>query len=237
LRDLAALGQGARGLEVATLYGVMKTFGIVCGALLAGCGHSVSPGPDTNTCTSGSGCGLFVPWRVNPDIPSTLATGATIESATFRMSSLRVIGDAGASDPSTTQQSFAVTWDGTQAPVPVAFSTAPSGLYSKVSLAIDGAFVNDSYLITGHAVSNGTTYSYTIHDAFALSVDLSANAQLDPGGATSIPIKIDLASCIGAVDWNLVHLDNGVLNLDTDDDWLPFFRQLLISSFSIDGDR
>ena len=215
----------------------MKSVVIVCGALLVGCGHSVSPAPDTNTCTSGSGCGLFVPWIVNPDIPSTLTNGTTIDTATFRISSLRVIGDAGASDPNTTQQSFAVAWDGTHAPVPVAFSTAPSGLYSKVSLAIDGALINDSYLITGHAQSNGMTYPYTVHDAFMLSVDLSANAQLDPGGATSIPIKIDLAACIGAVDWNLVHLDNGVLNLDTDDDWIPVFRQLLIASFSIDGDR
>ena len=223
----------------------MKSVGLLCGALLVGCGHAKPPGPDSNTCASGSGCGLFVPWNVNPDVPGTLPTGVTIESATFRMSSLRVIGDAGASDPRTTQQSFTIAWDSTQKPAPITFSMAPSGLYSKVSFSIDGAIVADSYVITGHAnvSSNGFctggagVYAYTIHDAFVLSVDLSANAELDPGTAISLPIKLDLASCIAAVDWDKVDCDSGKLNLDTNDTWLGVFRQLLIASFSIDADR
>jgi hypothetical protein len=203
--------------------------------LLLACSSSrMPPGTDSNTCASGSGgCGLVVPWVVLPGVPTTLSPGVTIESVQLKISSLRVIGDADPGDPRTTQASFTVAWDSMQTPPDILFGAAPSGLYSFVAMSIDGALVDDSYLITGHAVANGTTYPFTIHDRFALSVNLTTSTELDPGSNAKLPVQIDLGHCVGAVDWNLVHIDNNVLNLDTDDEWIPTFRQKLIESFSI----
>ena len=107
-----------------------------------------------------------------------------------------------------------------------------------MSIAIDGALIDDSYLITGHAQVNGTTYPFTkIHDRFTLNVGLGTTTQLDPGSNAKLPLNLDLSHCVGAVDWNLVHLENNVLNLDTDDEWIPTFRQKLIESFSIGQDH
>jgi hypothetical protein len=208
---------------------VMK-IGLASIALLVGCSHGRSTGADSNTCTGAAGCGLSVPWLVHPDVPSNLAPTVTIETATFMINTLDLIGDTGP----VTAQGITVSWaQGTQ-PTPVPFANAPSGLYSKVTLQVDGQFMSaDSYTITGHAVANGTMYPYTIHDRFALSVSLDTTAHLDPGTLQPVPIEVDLTKCVGLVDWNLVHVDNNVLNLDTDDDWIPVFRQLLIASFSV----
>ena len=70
----------------------------------------------------------MLPWNVTPDIPSTLSGNTTIESATFRISSLRVIGDADPGDPRTTQASFVVQWGSELEPQAIVFNTAPSGL-------------------------------------------------------------------------------------------------------------
>src|SRR5205823_11889418 len=118
----------------------------------------------------------------------------------------RVIGDDEPGGRRTTEASFTVTWAAQQTPPAIVFGTAPSGLYSFVSMSIDGALVDDSYLITGHAIANGTMLPFTIHDRFALSVNLNTSTQLDPGSNAHLPMQVDLEHCVGAVDWNLVHI-------------------------------
>jgi hypothetical protein len=202
-------------------------------ALLVGCSHGHSIGADSNTCSATSGCGLYIPWSVHPDVPSTLVPGVSIDSATFQMYTLRVIGDNAPGDDRTTAQGLVVSWSQGVQPQPVPFASAPSGLYSQLTLQIDGGSTQDSYLITGQAMVGTTMYPFTIHDRFALSVSLDTRTQLDPGGYQALPVQVDLAHCVGAIDWTLVHIDNNVLNLDTDDEWIPVFRQKLIESFSI----
>lgn len=211
---------------------------LLVGALLVGCSHAPTVTPDSSTGADGSSGsrGLFVAWRISPQVPGVINNVATVESVAFRVSTLRVIGDAGPGDPRTTQSSLLLGWNQSMEPGKVAFASAPSGLYSKVAAQIDGQLIDDSYLIAGHVTVAGTRYPFVIRDRFAVNVSLNITSQLEPGGEADVPIAIDLNHCVGAIDWTLVHNDAGVLQLDTDDDWIPQFRQKLVESFSVAGE-
>jgi hypothetical protein len=203
---------------------------------LVGCAGHHTAGTDSNTGKTE----LFVPWSIQPSIPNGV-TGvggivANVDNVTLNILDLRVIGDAGPGDPRTTEPALVLDWSPIGPPDKVEFSSAPAGLYSKVTLSVDGAQIADSYLIAGTVNVAGTTYPFTIHDRFSISVSLDIAIQLDPGKDADVVIQIDLNHCVGAVDWTMVHNDSGVLNLDTDDFWIDTFRQLLLQSFSVKPD-
>ena len=212
---------------------------VVRSALLVGlacaCHGSAPSTPDATQGSGdgGPGAGLYVHWWTDPYIPGSVGNDATVSSATFRLTSLRVIGDADPGDSRTTWSDFTVHWDSDSRPHTISFPDAPTGLYSKVALAIDGQLVEPSYEIFGTANLSGTVKPFRIHDLGALDIALDTSQTISPGTAVDITVHIDFSSALGSVNWSALPTDDGYLDLDTLDPQMPTFRQQLTQSFHI----
>lgn len=144
--------------------------------------------------------GLTVTWTAQPKLPGQFSD-VTVSTVKLRLARLEVIGDTG-STSGTTLTDFDVVWSATTAPFPISFFSAEPGLYSKVSLQIDGKVVARSYEIRGTVVINGTTEQFEISDTAALAVDVSGyNVTLIAGQAVEVPIRVDMDNAIDAVDF------------------------------------
>jgi hypothetical protein len=201
------------------------------GGALCACHVSSTHTPDGgDDQQDAAGTGLTVTFSVQPQVPGSPKNGVQIDEAVFKMLSLRVTGDAASvSSPS----EIDLAWRAEVAPDPVVFASAPTGLYSKVSLRIDGQLLDNSYWINGTAVLNGTTYPFHIYDRNYLDVALYKDEILAPGGSVTIGVLVELDHAINDIDWSMVDLDNGTLTLDTFDGYMPTFRANLIQSFVI----
>jgi hypothetical protein len=182
---------------------------------------------------SSTSAGLHVPWSTSPAIPRSAGGDVTIQSAVFRIDSLRVIGDAGPGDPRTSEFFFETKWSASNQPDTIDFSDAPTGLYSQVTVQIDGHLVDYSYEITGTAVVSGETKNFEIHDRNALTANINISTMLDPGGQAIVPIRVRFDDALGVVDFSTLRTDDGVLQLDTFDAQMPAFRDKLTTSIQL----
>lgn len=203
---------------------------VVFAGLLVACGDDTStPGGD-----AAAGGGLVVAWSTLPATwPATLTSGVTVESATFAVDRLRVVGDAAPGDPRTTAGSFALRWDGTTTPSDLAFPDAPSGVYSQLSLLIDGHVAGPSIELRGHALVNATSYAYRVTDDTPFSVTLAIDETLRPPIVTRLGLRIDFQHALEMIDFSTVDNTTGRLELDNGDPQLATFRAKLMESFTI----
>jgi len=212
-------------------------------SLLAACGSSPHASPDASTTGSGdSGSGggtggFFVHGWSDPKLPGAVGNNATVTDADFWLTSLRVIGDADPGDDRTTADPGHIYWsDEGSGPPAVHFADAPSGLYSKVAVALDGLVVDSSYDIKGSVdFGSAGTKSFHIHDLAPMNISLDINNTLQPGSEVDVTIHIDFTAAIGVVDFSSLDTDDGALDLDTLDSQMPAFRTALQNSFSIAG--
>ena len=220
----AVLGVAAR--SVCAVIGV---------SFLAAChvGESLTPDGSSGSDSSASQKGLNVTWQANPAIPGSAGSGIDIQTASFQIDSLRVIGDAG--DTLTTKLFFDLTWKDTAKPETINFDNAPSGLYSRVSLVADGHIVQDSYKITGHVNYGSNSDDFEIHDRNPLNVSLNISDMLQPGKSLTVKLELDLAAALQSVDYSMLQKDDGKLDLDTSDPQMPAFRTKLVQSFKVEG--
>ena len=170
--------------------------------------------------------GLVVTWSADPQIPGDLGplgdpsntTTVSVSRAQFRIDTLRIIGDAGPGDPRTTANNFLALWQHDENPSPISFMDAPIGLYSKVSLAIDGHLVNDSVEIDGTVQIAGTNHPFRIRDRNILPIALDTDQMLAPGDSIKIGLTVDLRKGfveLGPSEWANAKTDNGTLVLET----------------------
>jgi hypothetical protein len=158
--------------------------------------------------------GLTVTWDAQPMLPGPLGNGVAISSVKFKLARLEVIGDTG-STVETTQSNFDVVWSAAFTPFPITFSFAQPGLYSKVSLQIDGNVVAPSYEILGSVLIGGTTEPFKITDTAVLQADIDGyDVALMAGGSMSVPIRVDLQDAIDAVDFAMLPAPGGVRTMD-----------------------
>jgi hypothetical protein len=214
---------------------------LVC-LLAAGCGGSGTGGnpSDANATSDALGLddapsaltGLLVSWTANPALPGVLATDLTVTSATFHLARLQVIGDNG---QPMIQTPFDLTWapsEGGGNPPTIGFASAPSGLYSQVTLDIDAPLVDTCYEIFGTTKISGVTEMFHIHDRNALNVDIkNYTLTLAPGGTVTAAIRLDLRAAIGSIDFSVLGVDNGYRDMDTFDPQMDDFREKIQSSF------
>lgn len=206
---------------------------VVIAGLLGGC-----PSDDTNVRDDApiEESGLAVVWSSDPSSwPSDLGSGVTLESAVFAIDNLRVIGDAGPGDPRTTKTTFAVRWDENGQPVEIVFDEAPPGLYSQLSIVIDGHLATDSIEIRGHAFVNNDTWEYRIEEQNMLGFTVPIDKMLSPGRATRIGLRVNFRHALDAIDFSTLRVDDGHLTLESTDTQMPAFRQKLVESFEIDS--
>lgn len=219
------------------MQGVIRC-GVLAGLLVA-C-HTSSPvGPDGamgDGDGSGGTAGLHVAFTSDPTpIPAQVDTGFTLDLVAFKFDNLKVIGDAGPGDPRTTANDFAVKWDAQTTPAPIDFTTAPTGLYSKVSFQIDGHLIDDSYVFKGNVTVSGTSYPFEIEDRNTVSLSLDCNRMLDAGGNDTITVKFAFKDALESIDWSNVHNHEGVLELNDTDPQILTFHSKLSNAISIDN--
>lgn len=201
--------------------------------MLIGCSGDDTHVPDPDAAGSGTG-GLVVQWASTPESwPGDLGDGVTIERATFAFDNLRVVGDAGPGDPRTTASGFMVRWDDNTTPSELMFSDAPTGLYSQVSMAIDGHLATETFEIRGHVNVNGTDYEYRIDGDNAIAVTVAIDKTLMPPETATVTLRINFQHALDALDFSTLEVESGRIELSDDDAQMPVFRQKLVESFEI----
>lgn len=194
--------------------------------------HPATPDAPSGDGSAGIG-GLYVHWWADPLIPGPVGNNVYVSSALFRLTSLRVIGDADPGDSRTTESDFYIQWSDGKHPFIISFHDAPSGLYSKVSMEIDGQVTSYSYEIYGNVTVNGTNKPFRVRDLNSLPISLDTSQTLEPNGAVDVTVHIDFANALGSIDYSTLSSDNGTLDLDTFDSQMPAFRDKLTQSFSL----
>ncbi|MBA3457134.1 MAG: hypothetical protein H0T42_28885 [Deltaproteobacteria bacterium] len=153
--------------------------------------------------------GLTVVWTAQPMLPGPFATNVNVSSVKLELARLEVIGDAG-STTATTTTNVEARWSVNGEPFPFNFSFAPPGIYSQVSLRIDGNVVAPSYEILGTVLINGATEQFKISDTDVLLVDIPGyNVILAAGLQADIPIQVELQNALDQVNFAALPVDMG----------------------------
>ncbi len=194
--------------------------------------------PDASSSSDGSSSsdapaqlhGLLVSWKAMPMLPGMLKTDLEVTGATFQVNRLQVIGDNG--QPSTmTPLTAAWTEQGGGDPATIAFASAPSGLYSQVTLDIAAAQGN-TYEILGTTKISGVVESFRIHDDNDLDVDITGyTVSLPPGGDATAVIKVELKDAVASVNFDQLPVVGGVRDLGPNDPQMANFRDKLDAAF------
>jgi hypothetical protein len=192
-------------------------------ALVACTNTHVTGTPDGGSDTGNSG--ITIPWSTSPAIPGDIGNNVTITSMTFRIDSLRVVGDTGTTN---TLGNLELAWGSAAAPPTTVFSDAPSGLYSKVVLHADGELLDYSWEIAGSVAMPDGTHPFSVHDLMPLAVTIDTSAMLDPGGMVTLGVTFRMDQPFDGLDFTSLELEtDGTLVLDTDDAQMPDFRTKL----------
>lgn len=173
--------------------------------------------------------GLTVTWSAQPSIPGPFS-GVQVSSLKLRVARLEVIGDTGSST-GTTKTDFDVPWSAITTPFPINFFAAEPGVYSNVSLQLDGKVVAPSYEILGTVVINGATELFKISDTAALSVDITGfDLTLMAGDAVEVPIRVDLDEVLDAVNFAMLPTDMNVRTMNQNSIGIAAVRTALVTS-------
>jgi hypothetical protein len=210
--------------------------GLLAGLLVA-C-HTSDPGtPDGNPDgSSPGGPGLHVRWSSEPaTYPGNLEDWLTLDSVQLTVEDLKVIGDAGPGDIRTTKAVFLLRWDAQSVPEPIDFEDAPSGLYSKVSMQLDGHLIVPSLEIRGHVDIDGTWLEYEVEDRNAVSLSLDIDRMLDPGGSATVALMLKLHDALTSIDYKSLTVDHGKVSVETGDSQLATFIDKFSRAFSVDN--
>ncbi len=174
--------------------------------------------------------GLAVTWTAQPTIPGPFATSVTISTVKLKIARLEVIGDTG-SGTGTTTMDYEANWSMNGTPIPIAFFFAQPGLYSAVSMQIDGKVVDPSYEITGTALINATTEPFKITDTMMLAVDVTGySVALTPGASEDVPLRVDLQPVINAIDFSMLPVVGGVRTMNQSTPGIAAVRTALQTS-------
>jgi hypothetical protein len=236
-QEIAALRSFTRGLTVATIVGMqgMIRCGVLAGVLVA-CGSSDPAAPDAPAPDGGGPAGLHVTWETEmPGYPGTIEDGLTVESVELNFDNLKVIGDAGPGDPRTTKSAFQLRWDDHSQPQDIDFGEAPTGLYSKVSLQLDGHLILPSLEIRGQVNIGDQVLDYEIEDRNAISLSLDCDRMLKPGGSATIALQLRLHDALTSIDFASLSIDHGKIEVETGDSQLEHFIDKFGHAFSVDN--
>jgi hypothetical protein len=213
----------------------MIRLGLLAGLLVA-C-HTSDPGTsDAPTPDGADAPGLHVRWESEPSAyPANLEDWLTVDSVQFTVDYLKVIGDAGPGDLRTTKAVFQLRWDVDSTPSNIDFGDAPPGLYSKVSLQLDGHLIVPSLEIRGKVTIDGTTLDYEVEDRNAVALSLDIDRMLQPGGSATVALKLNLHDALTSIDYRSLSVDHGRVSVETGDSQLAGFIDKLEQAFSVDN--
>jgi hypothetical protein len=156
-----------------------------------------------------------------------------VSSAVVRIDNLRVIGDAGPGDPRTTATHITLPWQGATTPSAIEFPAAPPGLYSQVSLRLEGDFV-DAYNIQGTVLIGADWRPFVIHDNRELTLSVRANVRLEAGALAQVPLYVDLGHVLDAVAFDQLPDQGGTLTLDPGSAQVGAVRNAVVEAIGLD---
>ncbi|MFT3696530.1 MAG: hypothetical protein QM831_25545 [Kofleriaceae bacterium] len=205
--------------------------------VIAAC-HGVDPGtgPDAGGTSGSDGSvgggidrGLTIAWKSKPSpIPGDVNGDISLTSMVFRLSNLRVIGDAGFDDR-TSINTVELDWKQGQKPDEISFKDAPIGLYSRVIL-LAGGTVEYAYEIAGTVKMNGDPKPFVIHDLTPLGATMETSVMLDVNSEATLDITVDIDQALTSLNYATLNDVNGTLTLDTFDDQMSDFRDKLMNN-------
>jgi hypothetical protein len=215
---------------VAAVRAVVSMGMIVAVAGAAACGHGGPASPDG----AAQPVGFDISWATDPAIPGLASPSLRIDSATFQLDHVRLVGDAGTGDDHTTRDDVELTWNASTTTPDLSFPDAPPGLYSQIQLGIDGKVDHDSYAIDGAVQLDGDWIDFSIWDQQELAITIPFGFTLAPGTAVGVPIEIELASALSAIDFAACDDgEGGKKILDNNDEQMPALRQALLDAFVV----
>lgn len=198
---------------------------------VAACGDDATT-PDGDAAVGG---GLVVSWSARPDTwPGDFGDGLTLERATFVFDNLRVVGDAAPGDPRTVKSSFELQWDDAAQPGDIGFPDAPGGVYSQLSLLIDGHVAGPSIELRGRARVGGTDYEYRLVDNSPFALTLPIDTTLEPPAVARIGLRVDFEAVLDAIDFAALDIEGGRLDLDNSDPQIGVFRATMMAGFVVE---
>ncbi len=174
--------------------------------------------------------GLLVSWSANPSLPGPIKTDLIVTSARFEISRLQVIGDSGTP---MTQAPIVLAWSQETSgdPATLGFPSAPGGLYSQIAIELDRSGGN-SYEIRGTTKVGGVTKPFFLHDSTDIQLDITGYAvSFSPGSDAVLPIRVDLQSPLGSIDFAIATEVGGTLDLGPSDPQMTEVRDRLDNAF------
>ena len=203
---------------------------LVCLALV-GCHGTDITAPDAQPTSDAGGDShsLAITWLADPALPGPINSDITVTSASFKVARLQAIGDAGGAS----RDDLVLGWALESSPPALMLPDAPTGIYSKVTLAIDGGTALDiAYQIEGTVKINSQILPFEIHDRNAIDIEVKDfDVTLPPVGTATLAIKVDIGDALDNLDYESLDVDGGKLTLDTSDPQMPDFRSDLKTSF------
>jgi hypothetical protein len=190
--------------------------------------------------------GVLVAWKAQPPLPGMLTDRIAVSLATFQVSHLQVVGDAGPGDERTTRSRYLVQWSAQGIPAIESFPDAPAGVYSKITVdTAAGNLAPYAYEIEGTwrqrragpgpgDAADDPPRPFKIIDVQGLSAMLDCDEALPAGGSSTLTIDVALAEAIGAIDFERLGSDDGALVLAPNDPQMPSFRERLRRAFHSD---
>jgi hypothetical protein len=207
---------------------------VIAGLVATGCGDDAST-PPIDAATGG---GFVIAWSAKPPVwPAQLDHDITLERAELAVDSLRILGDAAPGDPRTTSGEFTLRWDGEGEPAELELADAPGGLYSQLSLLVDGHVAGPSIEVRGHAIVDNVDREFTIADDSPFSVTLDLDTTLTPPETVHIALGLDFARAVEALDFTEFEEVGNRLQLSTVNPEMAVFRAKLAESIQASATR
>jgi hypothetical protein len=211
----------------------MRALGVFL--VFAACQSAAVVESDAPGDTGVSHAGLSVVWSTQPPLPGPLNDRITITEATFQISYLQIVGDAGPGDSRTTRSRYALTWNAVQHPPRDEFPMAPVGVYSRVAIEVRPAPLTPAYEIKGMWTEledddrrPAELKPFRIADFQPLSSSFECNDTLPGGGTVTIGIKLDLLDALAGINFDKLDERSGTLELSMPNDpqMMPFRDRL-----------
>lgn len=182
-------------------------------AVLGGCPGTSDDAPDGPPDSDTTGhVGIHLGWTThNPDAIPGMVGQVRLETASFGLSDVRIVGDAGTAMVGR----LPLVWGTAMAPDVHTFVDAPPGIYSRAAfnLTTDGA--DHSFALTGTVQVEGQPHPFSIHygGALAVSVELK-RFELSPAGEVDAAIRLDFGKLFDQIDFRDLPMVEGTLVLD-----------------------
>lgn len=197
--------------------------------LLAGC---PAGGDDANVDGGPDATGLTVTWSVTPPTPGPIRTGLDVQELHISYSSVRLIGDAAPGDARTSAGRTELEWE-RSVPVPLDFPAAPPGLYAVLELGVGGG--DEAFAIHGMVDRGGTPIPFEIEDEAPNPVTLGLAVELRAGASATVPVRVELAQVLAAVDFDALPVVNGHIELHRNDPQMARVRSALATATQLAG--